>query len=112
MIRGGGSIASPNLHKICARPKCEPSNLDHWKREMDFWRIMYQVIPDDQIVAAAGLQGNSELKEIVVDFTEENRALSAEPAFSNLLLRIGREYGALAEAHRMGRLQSLMQFRR
>ena len=42
---------------------------------------MYQMSPDDQIVAADGIQGNSELVEIVMDFTEENRALSAEPTF-------------------------------
>lgn len=112
MFGGGGPATSSNLRKICDPPKFDPSNLDRGKREMHFWRSMYQIIPDDQIVAAAGLQGNPELKEIVMDFTEENRAVSKLPTFENLLLRIDREYGALSEVQRMDRLQPLMQFKR
>ena len=113
LLFGGGGLANPsNLHKICAPPKFDASNLDHWKREMLFWRSMYQMIPDEQMVAAAGLQGNPELKEIVMDFTEENRAASKLPTFADLLSRIDREYGALTEVQRMDRLQSLMQFKR
>ena len=106
-----GSVATlSNLRKICDHPKFDPPNLDSWKREMHFWRSLYGVIPDDQIVAAARLQGSSELMEIVMDFTDANRALPIGPSFATFLRRIGREYGALAEAQRMGRLQSIMKF--
>ena len=112
MLLGGGTMTSSNLHKICAHPKFEPSNLDKWKREMHFWRIMYQVIPGDQIVEAVCLQRYSELGEIVMGFADGERDSSVLPTFANLLRRIDREYGALAEVQRVDRLQSLMQFKR
>ena len=106
------TMSASNLHKICDRPKFEGSNLGRWKREMHFWRSMYSMIPDDQFIAASGLQGSPELREIVMDYTEENRASAVESTFASLLLRIDREYGALTEVQRMDRLQSLMNFKR
>ena len=112
MFGGGGQTQSSNLHEICDPPKFDPSNSDHWQREMHFRRSMYQMIHGDQIIAAAGLQGGPELIEIVMDFAEKNRSRSEIPTFLNLLHRVDREYGAITEVQRMGRLQSLMQFKR
>ena len=97
LLFAGGSTRNSNMNKICGPPNFDPYNLDRWMREMHFWRGMYQMIHDDQIIAAAGIQGNPELREVVMDYIEECRTQSDLPTILSRLGRIGREYGALTE---------------
>ena len=100
-----------NLHKISPPPKFEPQRFDVWPREMKFWRNLYRSLPDEQLLAAIGLSGNTDFRDLLMDYYESCNGNYANASFSDFMDKEKQEYGALAEVNKMEKLQEIMAFK-
>ena len=91
-----GSIGRPDvnqLRKIEAPPKFEPRNLSLWKRNLQFWKDIYLGIPEEQLLAAIGLKGEPELKDLLYGYYREFSDRDTLRSLEGFYLVVEREYG-------------------
>ena len=55
------------IHKMMRPPKFLSHDMDQWKRDVLYWRDLYNQVPEGQVIANIGLQTEEELKEVMFE---------------------------------------------
>ena len=63
------------LRKLNPPPKFEPRQLYAWVRNIRYWRDLYSTVDEQQILSPIGLSATEELREILMDYFEESKAV-------------------------------------
>ena len=106
------STASWQLHKLPPPPKFEIKQSEGWLREVRFWRELYRRIDGDQVLACLGLNSSEEVKDILMDFLDENPAAAGNRTFEGALVKIQKEFGAVNDLVRTEKLHQIMSFKK
>ena len=59
--------------KLVAPPAFNPLRYAAWKRDVSYWRDLYQYVPEDQIISSIGLNANDQLRRVVILVTKATR---------------------------------------
>ena len=68
---------------------------------------MYGSVDENQILASFGLNATDEINEMLMGYIEETRMQPGQRTLGNSITIIRREYGAMVEIGRMGKLQEI-----
>ena len=100
------------LRKLNPPPKFDSRHLNAWIRDVRYWRELYSTIDELQILSALGLNASEDLKEILMNYFEDTKDTVRNRSLESFLLCVRKEFGAIQEIERMGRLNDLMAFKR
>ena len=59
--------------KLVPLPAFNPNRYSAWKRDIAYWRSLYQYVPEDKIISALGLNANDQLQRVMITFTKATR---------------------------------------
>ena len=107
-----GRTAGWKLRKVALSPKFESKNLEGWLREVRFWQNLHHHVEDQQMLACLGLNSLDEIKELLMDFFEEENALGAPRRMEDFLDKVKMEYGAVSDVVKAEKLSQLIGFKK
>ena len=73
---------------------------------------MYNSVGENRILPSFGMDAHEEIKEMPMCYLEETRDDPSQRALGMFIVKIRREYGAMVEIDRMGKLQDILNFKR